>query len=92
MCNAIKLDAIPLHTTYTQETVPVSAEVSDFTNEILLLLPSLATYNYHSLIATIDHASLAEKSARKNEKTLCWPPPLITHLVTKSMGNKTAQK
>ena len=23
----------------------------------------------------IDHASLAEKSARKDENTLCWPPP-----------------
>ena len=40
----------------------------------------------------IDRASLTEKSARKDEKTLCWPPPLIAHLVTKSTGNKTAQK
>ena len=24
----------------------------------------------------IDHTSLAEKSARKDEKTLFWPPPI----------------
>ena len=36
--------------------------------------------------------SLAEKSVRKDEKTLFWPPPIIALLVTKSTGNKTAQK
>ena len=43
-------------------------------------------------IDSIDRASLAEKSARKDEKTLCWPPLLIDHLVTNSTGNKTAKK
>ena len=40
-------------------------------------------------VLPIDRASLAEKSVRKDEKTLCWPPLLITHLVTKSSGKKT---
>ena len=40
----------------------------------------------------IDRACLAEKSARKDEKTLFWPPPTVARLVTKSTGNKTAQK
>ena len=44
-----------------------------------------------SNIILIDRASLAEKSATKDEKTLCWPPLLIAHLVTKLTGNKTAQ-
>ena len=46
-------------------------------------------FSFHDshLLHKIDRTSLAEKSARKDEKTLFWPPP-----ITKSTGNKTAQK
>ena len=37
----------------TDQTVQVSAEVSNFTSEFLLLSPSLATSNCRSSIATI---------------------------------------
>ena len=36
----------------------------------------------------IDRASHAEKSARKDEKSLFWPPPIIARSVTKSTGSK----
>ena len=40
----------------------------------------------------IDRASLPKKSERKDEKTFFWLPPIIACLITKSTGNKTAQK
>ena len=38
----------------------------------------------------IDRASFAEKTARKDEKTLCWPPPVIARLVTKISGKQNS--
>ena len=32
-------------------------------------------------ISSIDRASLAEKSARKDEKTLFWPPPIFGYQI-----------
>ena len=48
-----------------------------------LLLTSTTPTGFQTLI---DRASLAEKSARKDEKTLFWPPIIIPRLVTKSMA------
>ena len=36
-----------------------------------------------SLHRRIDRARLAEKSARKDEKTLFWPPPTWQHYLSK---------
>ena len=41
----------------------------------------------------IDRACLEEKkSARKDVKTLFWPPSIIACFLTKSTGNKAEQK
>ena len=42
------------------------------------------------LIASIDRARLAEKSARKDEKTLFWPPP--TSLIWLPNRRETKQR
>ena len=51
----------------------------------------LIRINLRCTSSSIDRACLEKKSVRKDEKTLFWPPSIITRLGTKSMGNKTAQ-
>ena len=39
-----------------------------------------------------DRTGIGKKSARKDEKTLFWPPSIIACLVTKPRGNETVPK
>ena len=55
----------------------VGVKLSDRVKEIskISMQPSITNVSIQAFLKSIDSACLAEKSARKDEKTLFWPPP-----------------